>query len=183
MRVLQVRRHAATKKGPDRGHGSHLSAAGVQAARAAGARAGPFDLVLASTVPRTLETALAMGFAVDELIDTLDDLPPGVLAELGHHERWSWDAAFPRFAEIIARDGPTTRMGLRLRACWTRALESVPEDGRVLAISHGRVIETGLITCLPGGDYAAWGMPFRHLEGVELAYDDGRFELARFLRV
>ena len=66
MRSIQIRRHSYTKKGAARGKGSHLSAAGVTLARRIGAETGPFELVLTSTVPRTLETAIAMGYAVDE---------------------------------------------------------------------------------------------------------------------
>ena len=54
-------------------------------ARQIGDRIGrPFDLVLASHSPRTLETAIAMGFAVDEQLEALGDIPPGVMAEIGN---------------------------------------------------------------------------------------------------
>ena len=65
---------------------------------------------------------------------------------------------------------------------------STPRVG-MLGVGHmggriaRRMIETGLVTCIPDGDYLTWGIPFRHLEGVELAYDDGRFSLVRLLRV
>ena len=60
MRTLEIRRHCFTKKGADRGQGSQLSAAGVAQARRLGEHLGPFDRVLTSRVPRTLETALAI---------------------------------------------------------------------------------------------------------------------------
>ena len=46
-----------------------LSAEGVRLAREVGVGMGPFAFVLASLVPRTHETALAMGFAVDETVE------------------------------------------------------------------------------------------------------------------
>ena len=63
MRMIEIRRHSYTKKGEGRGKGSHLSAEGVALARQVGGETGPFDLVLTSPVPRSLETAVAMGFA------------------------------------------------------------------------------------------------------------------------
>ncbi len=69
MKTLEARRHAFTKKGAARGSGSTLSAEGVRLARQIGSEMGRFAYVVASLVPRTLETALAMGFAVDELVE------------------------------------------------------------------------------------------------------------------
>jgi hypothetical protein len=69
MRYLQIRRHAFTKKGEQRGHGSHLSHAGVELGRRIGDDLGPAAFVAASLAPRTLETALAMGYAVNEIWD------------------------------------------------------------------------------------------------------------------
>ena len=66
MRWLEVRRHSLTKKNPVRGRGSHLSAEGVALARLVGASLGPFASVVTSASPRAIETAVAMGFAVDD---------------------------------------------------------------------------------------------------------------------
>jgi broad specificity phosphatase PhoE len=183
MRMIEIRRHSFTKKGEGRGKGSHLSAEGVALARKIGGEIGPFDLVLTSPVSRALETALAMGFAVDDQLEALGDLSPAVLAEVGHHERWAWEEPFVAFAHFVRQDGPTTRMGERQREAWVRALESVSTGGRVLIISHGRIIESGLVTCVPDGDFAAWGPSFRHCEGVRITFDEGRFQEVQLLRV
>lgn len=159
MRTIEIRRHSYTKKGAARGKGSHLSAEGVALARAIGATIGPIDLIVTSPSPRTLETAIAMGFAVDDQLDALGDIPPDVVDEIGHHDRWAWEAPFVRFAQVVAQGGATARMGQRQQEAWMHALESIPPGGRVLVISHGRVIESGLVTCLPDGDSAAWGAP------------------------
>ena len=183
MRTIEIRRHACTKKSEGRGRGSHLSSEGVALARTIGGGIGPFDLVLASPVPRALETAVAMGFAVNDCLEALGDLPPAVSEEVGHHERWAWEEPFVAFAHLVRRGGPTTRMGERQREAWVEALESVPAGGRVLIISHGRIIESGLVTCIPDGDFAAWGPPFRHCEGARIPFDEGRFQAVQLLRV
>ncbi|MBZ0278386.1 MAG: hypothetical protein K8I60_19725, partial [Anaerolineae bacterium] len=66
MRYLEMRRHTIRIK-----PGQHLSQAGVTLARRVGETIGPFDRVITSTIPRAYETAIAMGFAVDEQLDEL----------------------------------------------------------------------------------------------------------------
>jgi broad specificity phosphatase PhoE len=183
MRTIEIRRHSYTKKGDGRGKGSHLSAEGVALARRVGGEVGPCDLVLSSPAPRALETAVAMGFAVNDQLEALGDLSPDVSVEIGHHERWGWEAPFVTFAHFVRWGGPTARMGERQREAWVQAVESVPAGGRVLIISHGRVIESGLVTCIPAGDFAAWGPSFRHCEGVRMTFDEGRFQRVQLLRV
>ena len=183
MRTIEIRRHCWTKKGSERGKGSHLSAAGVTQARRIGETLRPFDLVLASHIPRTLETAIAMGFAVDEQLDVLGDIPAAVWDEIGHQERWAWEQPFAMFAEFVARGGPTAQLGACQREAWVNALESVPTNGSVLIISHGRVIESGLVTTVPDGDFANWGAPFQHGEGIRLCYERGHFHDITFRRL
>jgi len=180
---IEIRRHSYTKKGDGRGKGSHLSAQSVALARKIGTQIGPFDLVLTSPSPRTLETAIAMGFAVDDQRDALGDIPPDVLDEIGHHERWTWAEPFVRFAELVVRGGPTARMGRHQRETWVQALDAVAPQGRVLVVSHGRVMESGVVACLPDGDFAVWGAPFHHCEGGRMAYEQGRFTDVQLLRV
>jgi hypothetical protein len=87
MRWLEVRRHSLIKKGLARGRGSHLSAQGVALARAVGAKLGPIAHVLTSTTPRAVETAIAMGLAVDDTVDLPSGYVPG---EVEFHEQWTW---------------------------------------------------------------------------------------------
>jgi broad specificity phosphatase PhoE len=183
MRSIEIRRHSCTKKSAGRGRGSHLSAEGVALARAIGAAIGPCEQVLTSHVPRTLETAIAMGFAVDDQLATLGDLSPDVFDEIGHHDRWTWEAPFVQFARVIARAGATARMGQCQRGAWLEALAAVSADGCALVISHGRIIEAGVVTCFPDADMTGWGGPFLHCEGVRLRYDGSRFTAIDFLRL
>lgn len=182
MSTLVIRRHCYTKKGEGRGKGSHLSTEGVRQARTIGETIGQFDLVLTSYIPRTFETALAMGFAVDDQITELGEIPLAVWDEIGHHERWEWQDPFGTFAAIIAQGGATAILGRQQKDVWTQAVQSVGASGHVLIISHGRVIESGLVTCFPNANFVAWGSPFQHGEGMELSFSAGQFELVRFYR-
>jgi broad specificity phosphatase PhoE len=77
MRWLEVRRHSLTKKGSTRGRGSHLSAEGVVLARLVGDSLGPFAVVVTSASPRAIETAVAMGLAVDDTVKLPSGYVPG----------------------------------------------------------------------------------------------------------
>ena len=54
MRTLDIRRHTMRRK-----PGAHLSQDGIALARLIGENAGPYDLVVTSTIPRAVETAIA----------------------------------------------------------------------------------------------------------------------------
>lgn len=77
MKTLELRRHSFRKQGG----GSQLSQQGVTYARRLGATLGPFAYVVTSVVPRARETAIAMGFAVDQEIVTAA-ADEGVYAEM-----------------------------------------------------------------------------------------------------
>ncbi len=183
MRTIEIRRYSHTKKGEARGKGSHLSQSGVDLARRVGGTTGPFDLVLTSAIPRTLETAIAMGFGVHVQVPALGEISPEVHDEIGHHQRWAWDDPFVEFASLTKRGGATARMGQVQVAIWREALESVLSDGRVLVVSHGRVIEVGLVAAVAEADLVTLGGPFQHCEGARLTYGAGRFFDVQFMRL
>ena len=177
MRILEVRRHSLVKDHV------HLSQAGVDLARRVGAASGPFDRVVTSRITRTLETAVAMGFAVDEQLEVLRKIEPNVWAEVGHHERWAWQEPFVGFARLVGEGGATARLGRVQAAAWREIVRGVPEGGRALVISHGRVIESGAVTCFPHADHASWGAPFGKCEGLRLAYEGDIWSGVELLRV
>ena len=172
MRWLEIRRHALTKKGEARGRGSHLSAEGVALARAVGACLGPFAKVVASPVPRTAETALAMGFAVDDIVDLPSGYVPGLL---DHHAQWSWPHPYARYAELIAQGGAVAHIAATIRTALIRIVAAVPDGSAALLISHGGTIEPALVACLPDADHTSWGAALSHLDGARLTFDNGTF--------
>jgi broad specificity phosphatase PhoE len=182
MKTLEIRRHAYTKKGNERGKGSHLSAEGVKLARAIGETIGACDLVLTSHIPRTLETALAMGYAVHDQLAILGDIPDEMFQEVGHHNRWLWHEPFTMFAQLLSAGGATAQVGQQLRETFKNVAEAIPNDGKALIITHGRLLEVGAVASFPDGDFAQWGKPFAHGEGIQLFYDEGSVCAIRFLR-
>lgn len=172
MRSLEVRRHSLTKKGVARGRGSHLSSEGVMLARAVGPTFGPVGFVLVGPLPRHLETAIAMGYAVDDVAEWPSGYVPGVIE---HHDQWRWPVPFERYAGLIRTNSALAKVTDEHRRLWIKAIAAVPDGGTALVISSGGAIEPTLVACLPAADFASWGEPFSHCDGARLTYADGRF--------
>jgi broad specificity phosphatase PhoE len=179
MRWLEVRRHSATKQGPARGRGSHLSARGVALARAVGAELGPIAYVLTSTAPRAIETAVAMGVSVDDTVELPSGYVPG---EVGFHEQWTWAQPWVRYAELLARGGGLAAVTKAHRAAWLQAVASVDEGAAALVVSHGGAIEPTLVACLPQAGHERWGALLGHCDGARLGLQGGSFVDLRFRR-
>ncbi len=166
MKILEVRRHSFRKQGG----GSQLSQEGVDYARALGATIGPFARVVTSVVPRARETAIAMGFAVDEELVTLAS--DRMVYEEAARYRW-WEAPHPfiALAEIIRRGGAYSRYAHSLAALWRDILTPLDEGAAALFIGHSGEIEAALVACFPEADHDEWGPVFGPCEGVRLVFD------------
>lgn len=174
MRILEVRRHTMRAK-----PGQHLTQAGVDLARRVGSQIGPFQRVVSTVIPRAIETAIAMGFAVDEIIEDRDL----ILLNEGVEDEVEWDSGFAAFVDAAQRGGATARYVQKQAAFWRAIVEAVPEGGAALLISHGGVVEAGAVGCLPGVDFRAWGGFCDYCEGVRLTYENGRFTSGEVLRI
>lgn len=171
-RFLEVRRHSARAK-----PGQHLSREGVALARRVGQGLGPFALVVTSSKLRAVETAVAMGFAIDREIEELSELGKGVEEEV------DWDAGFAAFARVLPRQGATAQFAARLAGLWAKLVEEVPEGGTVLVVTHGGIVEAGALGCLPTSPVAERGSCCGFCEGVRLTWEHGRWTAATFLDV
>ena len=172
MKQIEVRRHTIRRK-PDQ----HLSQAGVELARRVGAAMGPFHRVITSPIPRAFETAIAMGFAVDEQADWLSLIVDGIEDEI------AWDAGFFAWAETRQQGGAVSGYCDQLAMHLRSVARLLPDDRAALLVTHGGIIEAGTVGCLPKADYAAWGDYVDYCEGVRLRYEDGQFIGGEVLRV
>ena len=168
MRILELRRHSFTKKGEARGRGSHLSREGVAAARRLGAELGAFDQVIASTSPRTLETAIAMGLAVDELVEMPSPAETGVV------EFHAWREWTDPFATLRQRSDESATFAAYLKAQSERVRAVVDRAGdgsSTLIVGHGGWMESvvaGLVV-EPTSSAHDLGGSFWHLDGIRFA--------------
>jgi broad specificity phosphatase PhoE len=168
VKTLEVRRHSLTKKGPAREHGSLLSAEGVRRARAVGETMPEFDYVLTGPDRRHIETAVAMGYAVDESIDWASGYVTGVVE---HHDQWQWDQPFARYAELLVASAALRAVAEEHLEHWRRALMHVPDGGAALVISSGGSIEPVLVAAAVSSDWAEWGTALHQLDGATLVLD------------
>jgi broad specificity phosphatase PhoE len=165
MRILEVRRHSMRAK-----PGGHLTQAGVTLARRAGEGLGPFARVITSPLPRAFETAIAMGFAVDEQVDWLETYGQAVEDEI------PWPATFESYARVMQAGWAATSFALKQSAHWRDIARGLSDDESALMVSHGGVIELGAIGCLRDGgvkvDFSEWGDHLDFCEGVRLTFVD-----------
>jgi broad specificity phosphatase PhoE len=172
MRYIELRRHTMRVK-----PGQHLSQDGVDLARRVGSTIGPFNRVITSPVPRAYETAIAMGYAVDEQNEVFSLLAVGVEDEV------AWDAGFAAFAQAVRLDSATARFAWILAQVMRDIASALPEDGAALVISHGGFLEAAAVGCLPDVDFSAWGAYCDYCEGVRLSFDGEQFVAGEVLRV
>lgn len=172
MKTIEIRRHSIRTK-----PGDHLSQQGVTLARLVGQNLGPFDRVVTSTVPRAFETAIAMGFAVDEQNELMSRYSDSVEWEV------PWPSTFREYAKAVRKGGAASHYAGQLAKYYYQLADFLAEGRAALVINHGGIVEMGAIACLPHADHALWGPHFECCEGVRLFWVDEKFVEAEILRV
>ena len=172
MRTVEIRRHTMRTK-----PGQHLSQAGVTLARRVGEETGPFVRVITSTIPRAFETAIAMGFAVDEQIGALSEMGEDVDAGIG------WPATFAQVAAAVRAGGAVARFAAEEARLWRGIAAGLPDGAAALVISHGGIVELGAVACAPDADHGSWGPHLDYCEGARLIFDGERLIAAEVLRL
>ena len=173
MRSVEVRRHSLRES-----HGDHLSPEGVELAYRTAPTLPRMDRVVTSAKVRAIETAEALGLRVDRTIRELGQIPDEVQARV--------DEANPRsFAEYVTLIGRND--GIRAFAAsqvelWRSELDRLPEEGRLLVVSHGGIIELGAAVAVPE-EARRWGVALSVLEGVRLFWDGDRCARGEVLRL
>ena len=172
MKTIEIRRHTYRTK-----PGQHLSQQGVTLARKVGEGLGPFARVVTSTVPRAFETAIAMGFAVDEQVELISSFSDEVELEA------PWPQPPAGYARAIRNGGAMARYASQLADFYHRLANDLEENCAGLVINHGGIVEMGAVACLPDADHASWGPHFECCEGVRLFWEEGKLVRAEILRV
>jgi broad specificity phosphatase PhoE len=172
MKTIEIRRHSMRSK-----PGEHLNQPGVTLARLVGENLGPFDRVVTSTLPRAIETAIAMGFAVDELNELMGSTGMDVELEA------PWPLFPAEYADVIRKGKAAARYANQLKAVYTRLADFLMDSRAALVINHGGIAEMGAIACLPDADHRSWGAHFDYCEGIRLFWEGGKFVDGEILRV
>ena len=172
MRTLEIRRHTH-RNAPQ----PHLSQQGVDLARRAGEGLGSFDRVMTSTVPRAFETAIAMGYAVDEQIEQLGMMSDAVTAAI------QWNAGYTAWLTAAQNSPVVAQYTQALAGVLRSTVCALPDGGRALIISHGGIVEASVIGCLPAGACLADDAPCGYCEGARLTFDGEAVVNVAMLRV
>lgn len=77
--------------------------------------------------------------------------------------------------------GAVAALGRRQAELWGQIVFNVPDGAQALLISHGGLIEPGLVAALPTWRHAEWGRGFKHGEGARLWHDGTGFIDAEIL--
>lgn len=171
MKILEVRRHSIRSQ-----FGEHLSQEGVALAHSVGQAIGPFERVVTSTLPRAFETAVAMGFAVDEQSELMSTYGNEVDKEA------PWPMSFAEYAAAIQRGRAVMKYAKKLAKYYAGLLNSISDGGAALVINHGGVVEISVVGCLPEFDFSSWGGSVEYCEGARLYWED-KFIRAEELRI
>jgi broad specificity phosphatase PhoE len=172
MKTIEIRRHSIRAK-----PGIHLNQSGVTLARLVGQNLGPFDRVITSTMPRAFETAIAMGFAVDEQVELISGYGDDVEHEV------PWPQSFAAYAKAVKRGGEAERYANQLAGYYAGLADYLADGRAALVINHGGVLELGVVASCPNADYEAWGWAADCCEGARLYWEAGKCVNAEALRV
>jgi len=166
MKYLEVRRHSQRSK-----PGQHLTQWGVTLARCVGAQLGPFARVVTSPLPRCVETAVAMGFAIDEVVTALGGLD-GRGEYIPQENEVDWSAGWLGMAAVIAQQGALAEFAANQASCWLKVVQSLTDGERALVITHGGGFLSGTaITLMPDADFQQMGRGSAFCEGVLISFE------------
>jgi hypothetical protein len=128
-------------------------------------------------LPRAFETAIAMGFAVNEQIELMSTYGDTVEHEV------PWPQSFAVYAKAVKRDRAAAHYAKQLARFYTELAQSLTENSAALVINHGGIVELGVVASFPDADYESWGDAVDYCEGARLFWQGGKFVSAEVLRV
>ncbi len=77
--------------------------------------------------------------------------------------------------ELVATAGPVAELGSRQAELWAKIDMRLDDGEAALVVTHGRLIEPGLVAALPGWAHERWARGFRQCEGARLTWDGAVF--------
>src|SRR5947208_1206290 len=164
MPLLEIRRHAQrTDRGNEQ---SALSPGGRAMAESLAKRTGPYALVLSSPLPRAKETAQLIA-------GRLDGTEPGLLPEMGGvigDRIFGEMRTLSDWGEVLREREDARKFATDQLATWARVAMRVGDKDRVLAVSHGGIIELPAITLAQRLRTPLDGASFGYCEGVVVTY-------------
>jgi broad specificity phosphatase PhoE len=171
MKTLDVLRHAMREK-----PGTSLSKEGRDLARHVGATLSAYALVVTSTLPRAIQTAEAMGFAVTGTEERLGLLDDGIARKI-------WPGDLGTVDRIVAADPECTQAAQAQASLWQDIAARLSDGQAGLIITHGGILELGVVASLRRARQPIDGEAFAYCEGVRLSFGDHGCERVAPLRL
>jgi broad specificity phosphatase PhoE len=164
--ILDIRRHAERTNRAD--EQSALSAAGRATCERLAKDVPKYALVVSSPLPRAKETA-------ERIAGRLDAVEPALLPDLG-------GAAARMFGEmrtladwalLMRTDESARRFAEEQLPAWARIASRAGDKDRVLAVSHGGIVDLPAIAIAARLGATLHGASFGYGEGVRVTYAKG----------
>jgi broad specificity phosphatase PhoE len=171
MRILEIRRHTMRNK-----LNEHISSEGIDLAQFIGSKLDPFDLVVTSPVLRVIETAVAMGFAVDETRQVLSELSSDVFHNSG------WPASYDELHKTVNDHRNVSDFAKTQAQAWRDIVGKNHDKKRILIVTHGLFVELGTIANFPNTSNPGCHS-IGYCEGIRILIEDEKFLSYEVLRV
>lgn len=175
MPLLDIRRHAQRINLAD--NQSALAPAGQQMCARLSKAAPKYALVVSSPLPRAKETA-------QRIAGRLDAVEPGLLPDLGSYASSLFGElrTLADWARLLKEHPDASRFAEEQLPTWSRIASRVGERDRVLAVSHGGIIELPAILLMQRLGVKIDGPSFGYGDGVRATYTNGEATALEVLR-
>ena len=166
MPILDIRRHAQRQNIDDQR--SSLSTAGIAMCEKLAKAAPKYALVVSSPLPRAKETA-------ERIAGRLDSVEPGLLPDLGGQaaQLFGEMRTLADWDRLMARDDVARKFADEQLPVWTRVASRVGDRDRVLAVSHGGIVDLPAIVLMKRFGVGIDVPSFGYCEGVRVTYAKG----------
>lgn len=175
MPILEIRRHAQRIELAD--NQSALSPAGREMCARLAKAAPKYALVVSSPLPRAKETAERIG-------GRLDAVEPGLLPDLGSYASSLFGElrTLADWARLLKEHPDASKFAEEQLPTWARIASRVGDKDRVLAVSHGGIIELPAIYLMQKLKVKIEGPSFGYGDGVRVTYAKGQPTALEVLR-
>ena len=175
MPVLDIRRHAQRQNTDDQQ--SALSTAGIAMCEKLAKSAPRYALVVSSPLPRAKETA-------KRIAGRLDAAEPALLPDLGSHatQLFGEMATLTDWARLLHDHPDSRKFADEQLPAWARIASRVGEKDRVLAVSHGGIIDLPAVLLMESLRIPVVGASFGYCDGISVTYSKGKPTALAILR-
>jgi broad specificity phosphatase PhoE len=175
MPILDIRRHAQRQSIDDQQ--SALSTAGREMCEKLAKDAPRYTLVVSSPLPRAKETA-------QRIAGRLDAVEPALLPDLGSYASSIFGEmkTLADWARLLREHPDAKKFSDEQIPAWARIAARVGEKERVLAVSHGGIIDLPAVLLMEKLRVKVEGASFGYGEGLRVTYAKGQPTAVEVLR-